>query len=235
MNSFGILQALVFEPRKAFAAIAERPRILFPLLLLIAGSAGVTFWYYQVADLAWVTDNSLRASGSARRLTDEQITTLAKTAGEHPGAAGAVSAVIIALVLPLIYAVMAAYYLLAGKVTNVQRSYRQWFSFTCWTLMPTLLTAIVGCVVLMTATGTQIMDSDLRALSLNALLFHKAQGEPGFTALSSIGLPELLSMWLAIFGVRVWSGRSWIFSAIFALLPAILIVGLVMLFTMGRS
>lgn len=235
MNSFGILQALVFEPRKAFAAIAERPRILFPLLLLIIGTAGLTLWYYLVVDLAWVTDQTLRAGGSARRLTEEQIANLAKTAGEHPGAAGAAAAVITALLLPLMYLLMSVYYLLAGKITNVQRSFRQWFSFVCWTSLPTLLTVITGAVVLLTATTTQIADTELRALSLNSLVFHKAAGDPGYGVLNYIGLPELLTLYLATFGVRVWSGRSWIFSSIFALLPAALIVGAVLLFTMGRS
>ena len=235
MNSFGILQALVFEPRKAFAAIAERPRILFPLVLLVVGTAGLTLWYLQVVDLAWLTDQQLRAGGSARRLTEEQIANTAKTAGDHAGAVGAVYAVIIAIFLPLAYVVMAAYYLLAGKITNVQRSFRQWFSFTCWTSLPSLLTVITGAVVLLTATTTQIEQTDLRVLSLNSLLFHKAAGAPGYAALSYIGLPELLAAWLAVFGVKAWSGKSWLFSIIFALLPAALIGGIVALVVMGRS
>jgi hypothetical protein len=235
MNSFGILQALVFEPSKAFAAIAERPRILFPLLVLIIGSAGLTFWYYQAVDLAWVTDHTLRAGGSARNLTEEQIAAMSKSAGEHPGVAGAVAAVAIAIGLTLGYVLISAYYLLAGKITNVQRSFTQWFSFSLWTSMPSLLTTITGAVVLLMATSTQIPDSDLRVLSLNSLLFHKTQGDPGFAVLSYVGLPELLASFLAVFGVKVWSGRSWIFSAIFALLPAALIAGIVALVAMGRS
>ncbi len=94
---------------------------------------------------------------------------------------------------------------------------------------------ITGAVVLLTATTAQIEDADLRVLSLNSLLFHKAAGEPGYAALSYLGLPELLSMILAIVGVRVWSRRGWVFSAIFTLLPAALILGCVALFTMGRS
>jgi hypothetical protein len=53
--------------------------------------------------------------------------------------------------------------------------------------------------------------------------------------LTSIGLPEILSVYLAMLGVKVWSGRSWTFSAIFTLLPVALILGVVGLFLMGRS
>ncbi|MEJ0098868.1 MAG: hypothetical protein WDO12_03660 [Pseudomonadota bacterium] len=35
MSNWEILQALVFEPRKAFAEIAERPKFWFPLLVLV--------------------------------------------------------------------------------------------------------------------------------------------------------------------------------------------------------
>jgi hypothetical protein len=232
MSSLGILQALVFEPRKAFAEIAERPRILFPLTLLLIGSAGLVFWYYQVADLAWVTDTQLRSNS---QMTEEQIQGMAKAASENPGVAGAVSAVVTALGLAIVYSLMAAYYLLAGKITNVQRNYTQWFSFTLWTSMPSLLSVITGAVVLLTATTTQLADADLRALSLNSLIFHKTAGEPGYAALSYVGLPELVMCYLAVFGVKVWSGRGWLFSTVFALLPSAIIAGIVALVAMGRS
>ncbi len=89
--------------------------------------------------------------------------------------------------------------------------------------------------MLATTTSTQFDDAELKVLSLNALFFHRAFGEPGYALLSAIGLPELLAMYLSVLGVRVWSGRSWIFSAIFTLLPAAVILGVVALFTMGRS
>jgi hypothetical protein len=235
MSSLGILQALVFEPRKAFTELAERPRILFPLLLLLAGTAGLVLWYYQVVDLAWLTDQQLRARGTARQLTDAQLQQVVKTASENAGITGVVAAIVTAIVLALLYALVSAYYLLAGKITNVQRSFRQWFSLACWTSMPSLLTVITGGVVLLMATNPQIQDADLRVLSLNSLLFHKAQGEPGYALLSYIGLPELLSIYLAIMGIRVWSGRSWLFSTIFALLPVAIIGAVVAMVAMGRA
>ena len=45
MNNLALLSALVFEPRKAFDEIAQRPRFWFPLLLLIAASVGLSVWY----------------------------------------------------------------------------------------------------------------------------------------------------------------------------------------------
>lgn len=235
MNSFAILQALIFEPRKAFNELAGRPRFLFPMLLTLVGTAGLIYWYYQVVDLEWMMDRQLRASAFTRDMPEQQMEEAIRSAGGNPVATGAVSAVTTALLLAAAYALVSLYYLLASKITNVQRSYRQWFAFAWWTSLPTLLTVITGAVVLLTATTAQIEDADLRALSLNSLIFNKSPGDPGYTALAYMGVPELLSIWLAILGVKVWSGRSWLFSAIFTLLPAAVIVGCVLLFTMGRS
>src|SRR6187549_600665 len=93
MNSMAMLQALVFEPRKAFAEMAERPRVLFPLLLLIVATAGIALWYYRVVDLEWMTDQQLRNSGIAKALTEAQIEEMVKRAGENAGR-GAIMAVL---------------------------------------------------------------------------------------------------------------------------------------------
>jgi Yip1 domain len=235
MNSLEMLQALVFEPRKAFVALAERPKFLFPLVALILGTAGLVLWYYRVVDLEWFTDRQLRASSFAVRLSEAQIEAQIKSAAARPGVTATIATITTALGLIIGYLLVSVYYLLAGKVTNVQRSFRQWFALACWTSMPSLLTIIPAAFVLLTATSAQIDQSELRVLSLNSLFFHRTFGEPGFTLLTSIGLPEFLSVYLAMLGVKVWSGRSWTFSAIFTLLPLTLILGVVGLFLMGRS
>jgi hypothetical protein len=179
MNSFEMLQALVFEPRKAFAALAERPRFLFPLVALIIGTSGLVLWYYQVVDLEWFTDRQLRSSGFASALTEEQIETRVKAAGERSGTAAAFATISTGIGLVIGYLLVSVYYLLAGKVTNVQRSYRQWFALSCWTSLPSLLAIIPAAIVLLTATTAQIDQAELRVLSLNSLFFHRAFGEPG--------------------------------------------------------
>ena len=141
-----------------------------------------------------------------------------------------------ALVVAGVFLLVSVYNLLAGKITNVQRTFVQWFAFSCWVWLPAILVAsVIGAVVLGTATSGQIVEGDLRALSLNALVFHKTAGQAGYSALSYIGLPEIFTLWLSVAGVREWSKRSWTFAAVFTLLPVALIAGLVALYVMGRS
>jgi hypothetical protein len=227
MSNWAILQALVFEPSKAFAAIAERPRFLFPLLLLVVATAGLTAWYLGVVDLEWMVDQQLRSNSAlARALSDEQIAKAAADAGAQRGLRATIGTLSTGFVLVLMSLLGALYYLLAGKITNVDRSFRQWLALNCWSSLPTVLAVVPAAFVLLSAGTAQIPQEDLQPLSFNALFFHRAAGEPGFTLLSSMNLLQLAVLYLAAVGVKTWSGRSWLFSWVFAGLPLVLIFGI---------
>lgn len=226
MSNWAILQALVFEPRKAFAELAERPRFWFPLLLLVICTAGLSLWYTSVVDMEWLVDRQLRASPFGRQLTDVQIAQQAAAASGRRGLQATVGTIGTGVVLVAIMLLGALYYVLAGKVTNVERSFRHWLSLNAWSGLPTVLAVIPAAFVLLSAGSAQIPQEDLQPLSFNALLFHRAPGEPGYTLFNSLNLLQLASLYLAVVGVKAWSGRSWLFSTVFATLPFVLLYGI---------
>jgi hypothetical protein len=120
----------------------------------------------------------------------------------------------------------AVYYLLAGKIAGVNRSFRHWLALSAWTSLPTVLAVIPAALVLLTATSNQVGQDSLQALSLNELFFKLEPGETGFTLLTNINLFTFVSLYLGAVGVKVWSSRSWLFSIVFSVLPLILIVGI---------
>jgi hypothetical protein len=236
MNSFGILQALAFEPKKAFEELDTRPRILFPLIAGILCAAGLVYWYYQVVDLGWATDQQIRSSGLTRALTDAQIQEAVKRAGDHPVRSGVISAVVYAVIIVLLRLLEASYYLLAAKMTGVQRSFRHWLSLSCWSSLPSsLLTVIPAAIMLATATTAQIDQTALQSLSLNNLLFHREAGESGYTLLTNFNLLYVLGAFYAAIGIRAWSRRSWLHALVIAFLPMALLFGPWALIVMGRS
>jgi Yip1 domain len=235
MNSFGVLQALVFEPKKAFESLDVRPRVLFPLIALIICSAGLIFWYYQVADLGWATDQQIRSSGLTRALTEAQIDAAVKRAGDHPVRSGVISAAAAALVIVLFRLVEALYYMLAGKMTGVQRDFRHWLSLACWSSLPSLLAVIPAGIMLATATTAQIDQNSLQSLSLNNLLFHRVAGDPGYSLLTNFNLLYVLGAFYAALGIRAWSKRSWLHAIVIAFLPMVVVFGPWALIVMGRS
>lgn len=235
MTNLEILQALVFEPRKAFTEIAQRPRFWFPLLVLAVATAGIAAWYTSIVDLEWLADRQLRTSPYARGMSEEQIAAAASAAGSQRGLRVGIAGIGYALVICVVLLIGALYYLLAGKVTGVERSFRQWFAFNGWTALPTALVALPAAFVLLMAETAQIPQDDLQALSLNALIFHRAVGEPGYALFTSLNPTQILSLALASLGIRIWTGKSWLFSILFATLPFLLIYGIWAWFALGRG
>jgi hypothetical protein len=225
MTNLGIAQALLFEPRKAFAEIAERPRYWFPLLALTLATVLMTTWYMSVVDLGWMMDDQLRHSVLARNLTEEQIAQQVQAAAGQRGLRVGASAIALPIVLPLVLMIPALYNFLVGKMVGFERSFRQWYSYTCWCALPGALAAIPAAIMLATTETTQIRQEALKTLSLNALFFHRAAGEPGYSVFSNFDLFALATLILSLIGVKVWSGRSWLFTGLFVGIPWALIYG----------
>lgn len=226
MNNLAVLQALAFEPRKAFEELDARPRFWWPLLLVVLASGAISAWYTAFVDLEWLTDLQLRSSALTQNMTSAEIERLARNATARQGVSAVINFIVSTLAVAVIMLIMALYYSLAGKVTNVQRGFRHWLALVAWTSTPTLITLLASAVVLLTASSHQLSQSDLQPLSLNALLLHRDASEPGHSLFTSLNLMQFLSLYLAALGVRVWSGRSWLFSIVFTALPYVLIYGI---------
>jgi hypothetical protein len=226
VTNLEVLQALVFEPRKAFAELSERPRYWFPLLVFLAALLATTVWYLSTVDLAWMTDRQLRHSIFARNLTEDLITKQVQAAAERRGLQMSISVIGIAIFLPLALMIPALYNLLVGKMVGFERSFRHWYSYCCWMTLPSALSQIPAMLLLATSETTQISQESLKTLSLNALIFHRDIGEPGYSLYSNFDLFQLVTLYLSLVGVKVWSGRSWLFASLFVGIPWALIWGI---------
>jgi hypothetical protein len=232
MNNLGLVQALIFEPRKAFEEVDARPRFWWPMLVLAIASAALALWYTSVVDLEWLTHEQMSNSSFGANMTDEEIARVASQASGRQGVRAFIGALATALSIPIMLLIGGLYYLLAGKVTGVQRSYRHWYSLASWTSLPTALAVIPAIFVLLSANSNQIPQHALQPLSLNELLFNIAPGETGFALLSNINLLHFVALYLGTVAVQLWSGRSWLFSFLFNALPLLAIVAVWAIFTL---
>jgi hypothetical protein len=226
MNNLQIAQALAFEPGKAFAELAERPRYWFPFLALLIATLVMTIWYLAVVDVGWMIDQQIRQSARGGSMSEEEIAQAAQFMGGNPGVIMALGIVQVAIVIPLLLLIPALYYFLVGKMAGFERSFRQWFAFSSWCALPGALAVIPAAILLATTETAQIRQESLKTLSLNALFFHRAPGEPGFSLFSFVDLFALATLILSLIGVKVWSGRSWLFTGLFVGIPWGLIYGL---------
>jgi Yip1 domain len=223
MNNMELAGALVTAPSAAFADLKEKPRFWFPLLTVCLTTAAIFIWYYSIVDIEWLRDRLLSANPRMDQMTDQQREAAAKFMSANFLMWSSVASIVITI--PIMRALEAVYFTLAGNVANVRYKFEHWFSLACWTGLPHVIGTAAMVVYLLTANTNQISNEELSLLSLNELFFHKSMTEPGFALLSSITLIHPWVWWLTVLGVRVWSGRSWLFSSVFALLPVVILYG----------
>jgi len=229
MNNLALSVAVATAPSSAFAELRERPRFWFPLLLVVLTTVGLIYWYYSFVDIEWLKDAMFSNNPKFQEMNEEQ-----RAAGMAMFSRTALvwsSVVTMLIVLPVVLLLEALYLLLAAKVTKLTPGFKHWFSLACWTSLPMLLGSVVSAILLILADNSQVPQSVLSPLSLNELLLHVPEGGPGYALFESLGIPAFLSWVLMIIGVRLWSQRSWVFSATVTLLPWVVIYGLAAFFT----
>jgi hypothetical protein len=223
MNNMELAGALVTSPSAAFADLKEKPRFVFPLVVVCVTTAAILFWYYSIVDFDWLRDRMFSGNPRMANMTEQQRERAEKAMTMMSANFLMWSSIISVIVMiPAMRAIEAVYFLLAGNVANIRFKFEQWFALSCWTALPHLIGTASMAVYLLTTGTNQISNEELSLLSLNELFFHKSLGDKGFTLWSSLTLIHPWAWWLTALGVRVWSGRSWLFSSVFALTPIVL-------------
>lgn len=226
MTNLRMAQALLFEPRAVFTELDARPRFWWPLLVLAGAMAATVVWYVSFVDLEWLSFQELSQSSFGQNMTDAEILRQARQSAERPGVQMVFRAFFGAVGVAVGLLISGLYYLLAGKVTGVRRSYRHWLSLSAWVSLPGVLGVIPAALVMLTSDTTQLPQTSLQALSLNSLFFGLEQGQTGFALATGINLFQFLGLYLSVIAVKLWSGRGWLFSFVFSALPLMLVVGI---------
>ncbi|WP_413672616.1 YIP1 family protein [Massilia cellulosiltytica] len=211
---------VILAPSPTFARLKDKPRPFIPLLVLILLTLAVSCWYVSSLDFAWFREHMLAAQGpmkpEARAAMAQFLTP--KTMMWSSGA-GAV------LGTPLICAIVALYYLLAGKVMGTGIGYGKWFGFAVWTSIPRLLTVPLSALQILTS-GGRLAPEDMNMVSLNYLLLHVPMSSPWFGFATNLDLSSVWSIALAVLGLKAWTGRSTAACVTVAVLPHVVVYGI---------
>lgn len=218
-NAAAIPFQMLSEPSKAFSAVREKSHVWLPLTLMVLGSVLVLYWYFATVDFAWMVE---RMAASRPGMTDAQRE--AMQAAMSPGVMMWSSIAGAALGMPAMFAVSALYYHLAGKFLGSDIRYGKWFAFVVWTNLPTLLSILLMAFQVATS-GGRLMIDQLSMTSLNALVFNLPMEHQWAGLLNSLDLTLLLSIPLAVIGLRAWTGRSLSTCITIAVLPYLVVYG----------
>jgi hypothetical protein len=219
----GTLVDIFLQPGKAFAEQRERPTFIVPLLLLAGLAAAFTLAYFLRVDPAWYTDHMFDASGAEMTARQMEQAKASMPAAQMMGWIGAISSVIAIVVVTLLTAL---YVLVASKVTGQALSYRHGLSLSAWSSMPMLLGMIVGLVGALTMSPQTSIES-LALLNVDPLLVDLPADHRWNRLAQSFSLLTFWSLFLMALGWRTWTRSSWLQAIIIALLPTLLVYGVI--------
>ena len=223
MKNTELAWAILVDPKSCFMALREQPRFWFPLLATVVSGAAVIFWYYSMVDFAWLTDHILSGNSQADKMSEAEKAKLGTLMSKNILMWTSLAVAVIGI--PLMRLLESVYYLLAGKLTGVQQSFKHWFSLSCWSAFPLLLAVVAMAVSLLIQGNGQIGLEGLQPLSLNELLFHVPASNRWYSLLTNLTILHPWVWWLTVVGVQIWSTRSLTFCLLFALLPVVFLYG----------
>jgi len=222
-SNIAIAANIFTSPGEAFAALKERPRIWFPLLILIGAYCAVSVLYLSRVDLGWMLDNQLSANPN---LTEEQRAQAVDAAMQLPRGVYMAFGVVSALIAyPLIFAIFALYYTGVSFFTNNGVKYKQWYSLLAWCCLPFLLGLTATLVYIITGDVRFVGQEGLNPLSFGNLLGIGSTGTPMVQrVLLALDPTVVWTVVLSVLGYQALSQRSILHAAAVVLAPYVLIV-----------
>ncbi|PRC94469.1 YIP1 family protein [Solimicrobium silvestre] len=218
-SAFSTLVSMFTEPSRAFAALEKRSMVLLPLLLATLGSALLLLWYYQSVDFAWLQEKLL----AGKDMEPAQLEAAKKFMGKSTLIGMSLASTFIGI--PVFYALIAVYFLIVAKVSNLTIGFGQWFAFATWSAVPSLLSIPLGVIQILLTQQGQLAPNQLNPLSLNQLFFHIDMNLPWAGLLDNITVTSIWVMVLMVIGFQTWSKKSRATSIAVVVTPCLIIYG----------
>lgn len=174
-----------------------------PLGILLVFTAAFSLWWaltvnleaYHMAQMQMLTHLHPESAGKYGQYIMHQ--------GRGALMIGVAASLVVIVIIELVYAL---YLFLADKVFSADsKGYGQWFAFTTWTALPSVLATIAGMIAFAVSHKTGLRPTDVT--SLNELFFHLNPGD----GLYKLGQFSLLSFWvigLVTYGLRRWCNHG---------------------------
>lgn len=214
------LGRVILEPSPTFARLKDKPRGWLPLLVSILLSIAIMYWWTSTVDFAWLREHMAAGRPDMKPEAQEALAKFL-TPGRMmlTSAGGAVIGTIV------VFAIAAAYYLIAARTIGNDIGYGKWFSFVAWTNVPHLLVVPLMALQVATSHG-QLAPEDMNMVSLNFLLFHLPMSHPWASFMNSMDLATFWTIALASVGLKAWTGRPTGTCVTIAVIPYLIVYGL---------
>lgn len=217
---------IFLDPAKVWTQLKERPTFLVPALVVATASMLAAMLYFFHVDPVWFADYQVQALGKEMSASE-----VAQMQAFMPGARTLawITAATTLISFAVIYALMALYYLLAGKVGGHAVNFRRGLALATWSSMPMVVVAVVSIIGTYTSSPQTSYES-LQMLSVDPLLVQLPMDHDWSTLAKSCSLINIWTSFLAALGWKTWFRTSWGQAIFVVLLPLVLIFGGMALF-----
>jgi len=226
-----LLLDIFLDPGKVFIALKERPTFLVPLLVFVAVLVASTLAYFLRVDPVWYADHVLAMAGT--EMTTAEIAQAKQFMPSAP-VQGYIGTAVAAIATPLLFALFAVYYLLAGKVAGAAVTFKHAMALSTWASMPTVLgiaVMLVGALLM----APQTAQNTLMLTNVDPLLVQLPY-DSAFSGLAK-GF-SLITFWvigLTALGWKTFTGSGWKSALLVAVLPTLVFYGGWLAFALLRA
>lgn len=224
------LVGMFYEPTRVFAQLEGRRSTWLPLVLILACSSALAYWYFQFVDFAWFQERMISAISDPAVREKQREMGMSQTTMSALAVGGSIFAMLMA------FAITGVYFAIVGKVRNNDFGFAKGFSLAAWAGVPYLLLFPLGAMQIMLASTNQISFESLNPLTLNQLVFHFDNiTHPMAGFLEAISVTMVWSLFLMVTGYQVWSKSSLATALKVVLPPYIVIYGIWFAYAMSKA
>jgi hypothetical protein len=219
MGEFSRLTGVFFEPGKTFADIAERPRWLVPLLLVIV--TGVAYYFVYGQHVGWERflrhqiETNARVQQQMERIPAAQRDATIAMQTKFVGIGYYFSAIVM---VPLIYLIQAATVLgIASGLMSAGVKFKQLFAIVCYAGLTSIVMHVLATVVMFLKSPDEFNLAN--PLAFNPAAFMDPINTPKFLYTVAMSL-DLFTIWVLLLiaaGLKAAAGKRMSFGgALFA-------------------
>ncbi len=219
----GLLDIYV-APKQLFTSLADKKgwSWLALLILIIVNAIGIWYFYSGMSP-EWIVEQQL--AQTAHNMTPAEIEQSRAIMGQMADKTGIISVAAVAVMTPIMLAIMALYLMLVGN-PGQKRPYGDWFAMATWSNMPGVLN-MLGLMLLVTLSSDPNLPlHTANYLSINQLVLGLEPGQSWYGWAENFNLIYLWMTGLFAVGLHSWSGYSAGKSTLLAALPLLVIFGL---------
>lgn len=218
---------MLYEPTRTFRQLEDKPRGWFPMIVLIASTCALMFWYYAIVDFPWFLDQMLSAMKSPEEReaaakfmskTMMQVSTLGSTVVGYP----------------LVFAITGLYLMLVSKALSRGMSFGKGFALAAWSSVPAILLLPLGAMQILLASNGQLSYSALNPVSLNQLVFNYDITHPLASMMDTLSLMTFWNMFLLVIGFETWAKVKRSTAILVVLIPYLLVYGLWFAYSLSK-